>query len=92
MSQPFVGEIRLFGGNFAPAGWAFCNGATLPISEYETLFNLIGTTYGAMVRRPSGFRTCRPRAVHQCRTSSSARRGVETVTLTTPQVRCTRTR
>jgi microcystin-dependent protein len=46
MSQPFVGEIRMFGGSFAPAGWAFCNGALLPISENETLFNLIGTTYG----------------------------------------------
>jgi|SRR6266403_2624902 len=46
MSQPYVGEIRMFGGNFAPAGWAFCNGALLPISENETLFNLIGTTYG----------------------------------------------
>jgi microcystin-dependent protein len=46
VSNPFVGEIRMFGGNFAPAGWAFCNGATLPISENETLFNLIGTTYG----------------------------------------------
>jgi microcystin-dependent protein len=46
MSQPFVGEIRMFGGNFAPAGWAFCNGALVPISEFETLFNLIGTMYG----------------------------------------------
>jgi len=46
MSQPFVGEIRMFGGNFAPAGWALCNGALMPISENETLFNLIGTTYG----------------------------------------------
>lgn len=46
MSQPYVGEIRLFAGNFAPSGWADCNGALLPISEYETLFNLIGTTYG----------------------------------------------
>jgi microcystin-dependent protein len=46
MSQPFVGEIRMFGGNFAPVGWAFCNGQALPISEYDTLFNLIGTTYG----------------------------------------------
>lgn len=46
MANPYVGEIRMFGGNFAPAGWAFCNGAQLPISEYETLFNLIGTTYG----------------------------------------------
>lgn len=46
MSQPYVGEIRMFAGNFAPVGWAFCNGALLPISENETLFNLIGTTYG----------------------------------------------
>jgi microcystin-dependent protein len=43
---PYVGEIRLFAGNFAPEGWAFCDGQLLPISENETLFNLIGTTYG----------------------------------------------
>lgn len=46
MAQPYVGEIRMFGGNFAPLGWMFCEGQSLPISEYETLFNLIGTTYG----------------------------------------------
>src|SRR5262249_39429096 len=46
MAQPYVGEIRMFAGNFAPAGWMFCEGQSLPISEYETLFNLIGTTYG----------------------------------------------
>jgi microcystin-dependent protein len=46
MAQPYVGEIRMFGGNFAPAGWMFCEGQLLPISENETLFNLIGTTYG----------------------------------------------
>src|SRR3954447_26769560 len=46
MAQPYVGEIRIFAGNFAPAGWMFCEGSLLPISEYETLFNLIGTTYG----------------------------------------------
>lgn len=46
MAQPYVGEIRMFAGNFAPAGWMFCAGALLPISEYETLFQLIGTTYG----------------------------------------------
>ena len=46
MSQPYVGEIRMFGGNFAPAGWAFCQGQLVPISENDTLFNLIGTTYG----------------------------------------------
>jgi len=46
MAQPYVGEIRMFAGNFAPAGWEFCSGQLLPISEYETLFQLIGTTYG----------------------------------------------
>ena len=46
MAQPYVGEIRMFAGNFAPAGWMFCDGSLLPISENETLFNLIGTTYG----------------------------------------------
>jgi microcystin-dependent protein len=46
MSQPYVGEIRMFGGSFAPAGWALCQGQLMPISENDTLFNLIGTTYG----------------------------------------------
>jgi len=46
MAQPYVGEIRMFAGNFAPAGWMFCEGQLLPISENETLFNLLGTTYG----------------------------------------------
>lgn len=46
MSQPYVGEIRMFAGNFAPNGWMFCEGQLLPISENETLFQLIGTTYG----------------------------------------------
>ena len=46
MAQPYVGEIRMFAGNFAPAGWLFCEGQLLPISENESLFQLIGTTYG----------------------------------------------
>ena len=46
MTQPFVGEIRMFGGNFAPQGWMFCEGQILPISENDALFSLIGTTYG----------------------------------------------
>jgi microcystin-dependent protein len=46
MAQPYVGEIRMFAGNFAPAGWMLCDGQLLPISENETLFQLIGTTYG----------------------------------------------
>ncbi|CAM3941949.1 tail fiber protein [Cohnella lubricantis] len=44
--EPYVGEIRMFGGNFAPVGWLFCNGQELLVSQYETLFTLIGTTYG----------------------------------------------
>ena len=50
MAQPYVGEIRMFAGNFAPAGWMFCEGQLLPISENETLFQLM---VGAS-RRPSG--------------------------------------
>src|SRR5688572_16748689 len=46
MAQPFVGEIRIFAGNVAPNGWRFCGGQTLPISENEVLFRLIGTRYG----------------------------------------------
>jgi len=46
MSNPFIGEIRMFGGNFAPANWAFCNGQLIAISQNDTLFTLIGTTYG----------------------------------------------
>ncbi len=46
MAQPYVGEIRIFAGNFAPAGWMLCDGAVLPISQNEVLFQLIGTTYG----------------------------------------------
>ena len=46
MAQPYIGEIRMFGGNFAPLGWAICDGRQLSISEYTTLFTLIGTTYG----------------------------------------------
>lgn len=46
MSEPFVAEVRIFAGNFAPRGWAFCNGQLLPISQNTALFSLIGTTYG----------------------------------------------
>lgn len=46
MGQPFIGEIRMFGGNFAPAGWALCQGQLVAISENDALFTLIGTTYG----------------------------------------------
>jgi len=46
MTEPFIGEIQLFGFNFAPRGWALCNGATLPIQQYTALFSLLGTQYG----------------------------------------------
>ena len=46
MGQPYIGEIRMFAGNFPPNGWAFCDGSLLAISENDTLFQLIGTTYG----------------------------------------------
>lgn len=46
MSQAYLGEIRMFGGNFPPAGWAFCDGAAMSISQYTSLYGLIGTTYG----------------------------------------------
>lgn len=46
MSNPFIGEIRMFGGSFAPAGWAMCAGQLMPISQNDALFTLIGTTYG----------------------------------------------
>src|SRR5919205_3936679 len=46
MSDPFVGEIRMFAGNFAPTGWALCNGQLLPISQNTALFSLLGTFYG----------------------------------------------
>lgn len=46
MPEPHVGEIRMFAGNYAPMGWAFCDGSILPIAEFDVLFNLIGTTYG----------------------------------------------
>lgn len=46
MPEPYLGEIRLFAGNYPPVGWLFCQGQALPIGEYDTLFNLIGTTYG----------------------------------------------
>jgi microcystin-dependent protein len=46
MAEPFLGSILIFGGNFAPQGWAFCNGQLLPINQNQALFSLLGTTYG----------------------------------------------
>jgi microcystin-dependent protein len=66
MGQPYVGEIRMFAGNFPPAGWMFCEGQLLPISENETLFNLIGTTYGGDGQNTFGLPDLRGRVpMHQ---------------------------
>ena len=88
MAQPYVGEIRMFAGNFAPAGWMFCEGQLLPISEYETLFNLIGTTYGGDGQSTFALPDSRGRLpVHQGNGFTLAETGgVETVTLTVPQI------
>ncbi|MCB1573901.1 MAG: tail fiber protein [Dokdonella sp.] len=88
MSQPYVGEIRLFGGNFAPAGWAFCAGQLLPISENETLFQLIGTTYGGDGQSTFGLPDLRGRVpIHTGSGFVLAETGgVEEVTLTSTQM------
>jgi microcystin-dependent protein len=88
MSQPYVGEIRMFGGNFAPAGWMFCEGQLLPISNYETLFNLIGTTYGGDGQSTFALPDLRGRLpVHPGSGIVQAESaGTETVTLTTQQI------
>jgi microcystin-dependent protein len=88
MAQPFVGEIRMFAGNFAPAGWAFCDGAILAISENETLFNLIGTTYGGDGQSTFALPDLRGRLpIHFGNGFTFAEQGgSETVTLTTSQI------
>src|SRR5438309_656376 len=88
MAQPYVGEIRMFAGNFAPAGWMFCEGQLLPISEYETLFNLIGTTYGGDGQSTFALPDLRGRIpIHFGNGFTLAETGgVETVTLTTSQI------
>ena len=88
MAQPYVGEIRMFAGNFAPAGWMFCEGQLLPISEYETLFNLIGTTYGGDGQSTFALPDLRGRVpMHFGNGFTLAETGgVETVTLTVSQI------
>ena len=88
MSQPYVGEVRMFAGNFAPAGWMFCEGQVLPISENETLFNLIGTTYGGDGQFTFALPDLRGRIpLHQGNGYSLAEAGgAESVTLTTNQL------
>jgi microcystin-dependent protein len=88
VAQPYVGEIRMFAGNFAPAGWMFCEGQLLPISEFETLFNLIGTTYGGDGQNTFALPDLRGRLpVHQGGGFTVGEfGGVETVQLTTTQI------
>jgi microcystin-dependent protein len=88
MAQPYVGEIRMVGFNFAPAGWELCNGQLLPISENETLFNLIGTTYGGDGQSTFAMPDLRGRVpIHPGNGFVQAQiAGEETVTLTVQQI------
>lgn len=88
MAQPYVGEIRIFAGNFPPAGWMFCEGQVLPISENDVLFMLIGTTYGGDGEETFALPDLRGRIpVHYSGTYQLAETGgVEQVTLTTAQI------
>jgi microcystin-dependent protein len=88
VAQPYVGEIRMFAGNFAPAGWMFCEGQLMPISENETLFQLIGTTYGGDGESTFALPDLRGRLpIHQGNNFILAETGgAEEITLTTQQI------
>ena len=94
MSSPYVGEIRMFGGSFAPVGWALCQGQAMPISQNETLFQLIGTTYGGDGQNTFDLPDLQGRVpIHQGQGSGISQQyiigeegGVEQVTLTTQQM------
>lgn len=93
MSEPFIAEIKIFAGNFAPRGFAFCNGQLLPIAQNKALFSLVGTTYGGDGRTTLGLPNLQGRApMHPGRGPGLTIRrlgesgGVETVTLTTAQI------
>jgi microcystin-dependent protein len=92
MSSPYVGEIRLVGFTFAPVGWAFCQGQLLPISQYDVLFNLLGTTYGGDGVQTFALPDLRGRAPLHMGTGGGATyvqgqmAGSESVTLTQQQI------
>lgn len=93
MSEPFIAEIRIFAGNFAPRSWAFCDGQLLPIAQNTALFSLIGTTYGGDGRTTTALPNLQGRApMHPGRGPGLTDRrlgqslGVETVTLTEAQL------
>ena len=93
MSEPFIGEIRMFAGNFAPRNWAFCDGQLLAVSQNQALFSLLGTTYGGDGRTTFGVPELRGRipihagsgpGLSSHRLGQKA--GAEQVTLTTNQL------
>ena len=93
MSEPFIAEIRIFAGNFAPRSWAFCNGQLLQISQNTALFSLVGITYGGNGQETFGLPNLQGRApMHPGRGPGLIPRrvgeqgGVETVTLTEAQM------
>jgi microcystin-dependent protein len=93
MADPYIGEIKLFGGNFAPQGWAFCDGSLLQISDYDALFSLIGTTYGGDGQTTFALPDLRGRLpIHQGQSPGTSNRvlgqpgGSESVTLLTAQL------
>lgn len=93
MSEPFVGEIRMFAGSFAPRGWAFCDGQLLAVSQNDALFSLLGTIYGGDGRTTFGLPDCRGRipihAGHGPGLSErrlGAKGGAEKVTVTVNQL------
>lgn len=93
MPNPYIGEVRIFAGNFAPLGWAFCNGQPMPISENDALFALIGTTYGGDGESTFNLPNLQSRVpLHQGAGPGlgtyqmGEMGGVETVTLTTQQM------
>lgn len=92
MSQPYIGEIRMFAGNFEPAGWMFCQGQTLAISENDALFTLLGTTYGGDGQETFNLPNLSSRVpIHQGSQGGvtyqlGEQAGVEEVTLTTQQI------
>jgi microcystin-dependent protein len=88
MSSPFIGEIRMFAGNFAPVGWALCQGQIMPIDQNDALFNLIGTTYGGDGQTTFALPNLASRVPLHVGPGFALGQaaGVESVTLTTSQI------
>jgi microcystin-dependent protein len=88
MPEPMIGEIRMFAGSFAPAGWAFCDGQLIPISENDALFTLIGTTYGGDGQSTFALPNLQSRVPMHAGNGFilAEAAGVESVTLTTQQI------